>query len=320
MSSTKDLKSGIPLEVNLALEEVFSIDGLLSEGIDVSPVVNKATGDIEAVDVSYNPNHNKGLSTTKNSQPTSFKLDLSDLKLSQDFIQVFSILQRTKMDVEVGSNDGTPLVYAFKNERGYRFKAAEDKKQVEDIMDAVLLKFIKKYSQEISSKTATVVLPSGNALNSRFASRFKELAEQNGLKVNLYTKIFQKLTVEEVIDVVINDIHSQFNRWIVSLPQNVARTKRFRLDRYFDEMVKQHNGEFSYHYIKDPEIRHRISNAMKLTGGAFKGDFKEINECDVLMLDDTISAGTSLKDACKLVCETYHPRSLLALTMFSRLA
>lgn len=283
------------------------IDESMNEGIDLSYSSN-------SIEVSYNPNHQNGINAKVDDNPTLFDLSIPSINIQDGIIPVYSILQRTPMKVIAGSSDGNPLVYAFKNENGYSFKSDYDKKTIQDAIDEILKKFITKYFSTIRNSVATIVCPSENSLNQVFAYAFRKNAEMLGKTINIQEDYLVKYPVDDIRAEIIDNANSDLNRWLISLPQHVAMKKRTILDNALDKMDDEHNGVFAYHLIKDVEVRKHISNTMKLSSNA-----KNIEGEDVIVLDDTMSQGKTLSEACQLLCGSYMPKSIVALTLFSPL-
>ena len=309
--------AGIPFKLNLSLDETIDIKDMVedyvNEGIDIHPKYTK-DHQIE-FEVSYNPRHDKGINTSIKSNPTSFKLAVPKIKTLPNMIQVWSIFQRTPLDAVVGSSDGNPLVYAFKKEKNYVFKSEYDKKILQDLMHKILEKFSKEWFASISGDAATIVCPSGNALNDNFALAFKKTAEASGNKVALYDDFLTKAAVEDVRYCIFDDPRSDVNRWLFSLPNNKAKLARAKIEAYLDHMEKEHDGIFSYHFIEDPKIRNMISKSMSLN----LKSHEDIDGKNILLLDDTISRGKTLQEAYQLICSSYDPKTVTALTLFSQL-
>lgn len=305
------MKDKIPLYLHCALIEKLSIDRLskesLNEGIDLSY-------SSDGIEVAYNPKHKQGINANLEDNPTKFDLSVPTIKIQDGVIPVYSILQRTPMKVVVGSSDGNPLVYAFKNENGYSFKSEYDKKTIQDCIDAILKKFANNYFAAIDGDVATIVCPSENSLNRIFAYAFRKNAESIGKVINIQEDYLVKYPVDDIRHDVIDNSTSELNRWLMSLPEYVAIKKRNILDKALDKMDNEHNGVFAYHFIKDADIRKHISKTMKLSDHA-----KSIEGENIIVIDDTMSQGKTLSESCQLLCGSYLPKSIVALTLFSPL-
>ena len=301
-------------EVRPSLDGVIHLDGGVSEGIDLYPRTD-AFGKIRGVGVDFNQSHSKGLATSKEDEPTMVDFDVSDLQLGTDSIQVYSILKRTPMRHLGKSVDCNPLVYAFKGERGYEFKTAYARLQFEEIIKSVLDKFVHIYFDLLHGDAqATVVLPSGNALNSWFACKLEEAAKRLGHDLLLHDRALRKLSVEEFRDRILDEPTSDFNSWLNTLPEAKQEEKMELLDGYLEDMELEHGGLFAFHYVKDRDIRSHITKTMELDE-----KYGDLVNANILLVDDTMSQGRSLKDACLKLHEAYRPKSMVALTLFSQL-
>jgi hypoxanthine-guanine phosphoribosyltransferase len=44
-----------------------------------------------------------------------------------------------------------------------------------------------------------------------------------------------------------------------------------------------------------------------------------INDKNILVLDDTIASGKTISEACKIIIESFTPKSITVITLFSKL-
>ena len=304
-------KNGIPLYLQCALIEKLDIKRLANESINEG--IDLSYGS-DGIKVAYNPKHKNGINAKIDDNPTTFNLSVPDIKIQDGVVPVYSILQRTPMKVVAGSSDGNPLVYAFKNENGYSFKSEYDKKTIQDAIDAILKKFANNYFLAIDGSVATIVCPSENLLNRTFAYAFQKNAESLGMTINIQEDYLVKYPVDDIRDDIVDNANSALNQCLVTLPRQTAMRKRAILDKALDKMDAEHNGTFAYHFIKDIDIRKHISSTMKLSSNA-----KNIDGEHVIVIDDTMSQGKTLSEACQLLCGSYLPKSIVALTLFSPL-
>lgn len=302
----------IPLYLNCSLVAELHMAALhesdLYEGIDLE------YGDRE-IDVAFNPTHQRGIDTRVEANPTIKNIAVPAVKIQDGVIPVYSVLRRTPMDVEAGPADGNPLVYVFKGERKYKFKSDYDKAAIQHCIDIVLKKFAERYFQAIGGNHATAIIcPSENALNTTFVKAFVKASKTIGKNVALHDEYLVKYLVDDIRYEVIDDPASSLNRWLLSLPKRIARRKRQILDDALNRMDREHSGVFAYHYIRDQKIRQHISNTMKLTP-----TFKGIDCKDIIVLDDTMTNGKTVSETCSLLCGSYLPKTITALTLFSPL-
>ena len=298
---------GIPLYLHCKLEAKIHANAFMNEGIDLTYAK-------DGVKVSYNHKHKRGINARLEDNPTSFDLLVPKIEVQEGIVRVYSILQRTPMKVAAGSSDGNPLVYAFKNENNYSFNSDYDKKTIQDAIDAILKKFVQKYFNAIDGDIATVVCPSENTLNTVFAYAFRKNAEALGKTVNLHEDMLVKYPVEDLRYEIVDNPKSDLNKWLMSLPAHEAMKKRKILDQALDKMETSHGGVFAYHFIKDVDVRKHISSTMKLSDHA-----ADIDAENIIVLDDTMSQGKTLAEACRLLYCSYMPKTVTALTLFSPL-
>ena len=261
-----------------------SINKVLNEGIDF---------DYETLTVSYNPSHEENVDTSLNNNPT---VDNTLI----DNIPVWSIFKRKRGLY----GDGNPLIYAMKGEK-WKFKSLSDELNIEKQFHLIADKFSKLYPIGL-----TIVIPSSNELNHHIA----EVLVSKSKKSKVIEGAICKLTTEEVNDIVL-DPNSYFRK-IYKSEFNEAYKQ---LTIYLTEMDEKKNGIFSRHLIKDKMMRDALLNTLKLSPDRYAKDSEIINGQDVLIIDDTISRGQTIKEACKIINESYFPKSITVLTLLSKL-
>lgn len=298
----------LALNAKLNIRDLLE-DDVVSEGFEVDP---------ESF-LSFNPNHEKMARTSLETNPTLANLQVTFASGEQEEIPIYSIFQ------QVGSSsdpaDGNPVIYAFKEEKGFRFKDGEAEKAFAQAK-AIMQKFLSMYFSEIVKQdhAATVVVLSGNALNSKIASLLVNEAKNLGCSLKLYDKVLRKMYVSEVIENVIENGKSDFSKWIYSAGMSPSKKARVvqELKEDLEAMIKLHDGEFAYHYVRNPKIRNLISTSVTLDTNYYKNNFLPMNEQHVLLVDDSMSRGASIKEACGLICSGYHPKSIVGLTLLSK--
>lgn len=216
-------------------------------------------------------------------------------------VQVWSIFKRKKGETR---EDGNPLVYAFKGE-GWTFRSEEDREAIEKQFDLIASKFVSMYQKGI-----TVIIPSGNELNKHIADIVLSKSE-NG---EFIEGVICKLTTEEVNDIVL-DFNSKFREYYKAS----FNSAYYRLDRYLDQMDKELKGTFSRHLIKDLEMRDVLDFTLKVSEDIYAEFANKINGQNILIIDDTIGSGQSIKEACRIMMESYAPKSITVLTLSSKL-
>ena len=298
----------LALDAKLKIRDLLE-DTVVSEGFEVDP---------ESL-LSFNPDHERMARTSLETNPTLAKPQVTFASGEQEEIPVYSIFQRVGSPEDPA--DGNPVIYAFKEEKGFRFKDGEAEKAFAQARD-IMQKFLKMYFSKIAkqSSVATVVVPSGNILNSRIASLLEDEAKKLGFTLKLYDKVLRKMYVTEVLENVVENGKSDFSKWIYS--SGMSPAKKAKVIQEFKEdleaMNKLHNEEFAYHYVRNPKIRNLISTSMTLDINYYKDNFLPMNEQHVLLVDDSMSRGASIKEACELICSGYHPKSIVGLTLLSK--
>lgn len=261
------------------------ISRVLDEGIDFDPKTKT---------VAYNPSHENYVDTSIENNPTV------DGEIIPG-VQVWSIFKRKKGE---SREDGNPLVYALKGE-GWTFRSEADREAIEKQFDTIASKFASIYQIGI-----TVLIPSGNELNKHIADIVLSKSENS----ELIDGVICKLTTEEVNDIVLN-FNSKFREYY----GDNFNDAYYRLGRYLDTMDKERKGTFSRHLIKDPEMRDVLDFTLKVSEDRYAEFANKINGQHILIIDDTISRGQSIKEACRIMKESYAPKSITVLTLLSKL-
>lgn len=262
-----------------------AIDSVINEGIDFDPHTKT---------VSYNPSHEENVDTSIEHNPTM------DGNIVPN-VQVWSIFKR-KRGLR---GDGNPLVYALKGEDGWTFRNESDRNAIEQQFDAIATKFASMYPIGI-----TILMPSGNELNTHIAS----VVMSKSKDAELIKGVICKLTTEEV-DKIVLDFKSKFREYY----KEKFNAAYYQLGKYLDQMDKERKGTFSRHLIKDSEMRDVLDTTLKLSDDGFAEFANKINGQDILIIDDTISRGQSIKEACQIMFDSYAPKSITVLTLLSKL-
>lgn len=261
-----------------------ALNTVLNEGIDF---------DYDKMTVSYNPSHEENVDTSLNNNPTKDKSIIPG-------IPVWSIFKRKRGMY----GDGNPLVYALKGE-GWTFRSEKDRLAIEKQFNDIATKFAQIYPIGV-----TIVIPSGNKLNYHIA----KVIMSKSKNAELLEGAICKLTTEEV-----NDIVLAKNSYFRQIYRNNFNAAYRQLCIYFEEMDEKRDGTFSRHLIKDKNMRNVLLNTLKISPDRYAKDSKIINGQDILIIDDTISRGQTIKEACQIMLESYAPKSITVLTLLSRL-
>ena len=273
--------------LNQIMDEIVEkeIDTTFNEGIDFDP---------ETKTVAYNSSHENYVDISIENNPTI------DGEIVPG-VQVWSMFKRKKGETR---KDGNPLVCALKGE-GWTFRSEEDREAIEKQFDLIASKFVSMYQKGI-----TVLIPIGNEFNKHIADVVLSKSE-NG---ELIEGVICKLTTEEVNDIVL-DFNSKFREHY----KDNFNSAYYRLDRYLDQMDKQLKGTFSRHLIKEPEMRDVLDFTLKVGEDIYAEFAIKINGQNILIIDDTNGSGKSIKKACRIIMESYAPKSITVLTFSSKL-
>ena len=174
---------------------------------------------------------------------------------------------------------------------------------IEQQFDYIATKFA-----QIHPIGVTVIIPSGNELNRHIA----EVIMSKSKNAELLEGVICKLTTEEVDEIVL-DFNSKFREYY----KKDFNAAYYRLGTFLDEMDKERKGTFSRHLIKDSEMRDVLDFTLKVSQDRFAEFANKINGQNILIIDDTISRGQSIKEACKIINESYAPKSITVLTLLS---
>lgn len=261
-----------------------ALNTVLDEGIDF---------DYDKMTVSYNPSHEENVDTSLINNPTKDKGIIPG-------IPVWSIFKRKRGMY----GDGNPLVYALKGE-GWTFRSEKDRLAIEKQFNDIATKLVQIYPISV-----TIVIPSGNKLNYHIA----KVIMSKSKNAELLEGAICKLTTEEV-----NDIVLAKNSYFRQIYRNNFNAAYRQLCIYFEEMDEKRGGTFSRHLIKDKNMRNVLLNTLKISPDRYAKDSKIINGQDILIIDDTISRGQTIKEACQIMLESYAPKSITVLTLMSRL-
>lgn len=91
------------------------------------------------------------------------------------------------------------------------------------------------------------------------------------------------------------------------------------LHTFFEEMMEKKNGKYSKHLVYDDEMRDVINVTLKLSEDRFAEFANVINGENILIIDDTIRRGQSIQETCKILLDSYAPKSITVLTLMSKL-
>jgi phosphoribosylpyrophosphate synthetase len=271
--------------IHLLIEDIVRkyVKKILSEGIDY---------DEDTLAISYNPDHEDNVDTG-DANPT---LDNSILPN----VDVWSIFKRRSGT----PNDGNPLLYAMKGgEKGWHFATAKDRNAIYARLEKIASKFV-----ALHKYPTTIIVPSTNMLNATIANTIKN--KNNDTMV--------------VDDIILKTLKSDIREYIL-LPGSKFREvygKNFKnalaqFDRYCERMKTDY---FQYHALgRDFIMRDAIDQTMRVNEPRVAAYADNINDKNILLIDDSVSNGNSIREAVRIIRENFAPRTITVLTLFSTL-
>lgn len=260
-------------------KEITDAIKVISEGIDVD-----ANGNVLMTD-----KHERLVDTSITNNPT----------LLTDFvpnIHVWSIFKRKDDDW----GDGNPLLYALKGEKGYKLK---NEKKFYNRLNYIINKFFK----ENKGIDVTIAVPSQNKLNDYFARIIANHCQNPRVIDNLLVKMSTGEVAEFVMaeDSVFRKHYGHFYSQAFTM-----------LKQYFRKMSQ---NMFQFHKVEDMEMRGVIEKTIKISD-EFYGDYVDaINGKNIVIVDDSLSLGNTIRESCRIIAEAYTPKSISVITIFSPL-
>jgi len=244
--------------------------------------------------VSYNPSHEEGADTSLENNP-SFTDEFGD------GVRVYSIFKR-KHD---NYRDANPLIYALKGENDWHFKTNKDRYAVFSQAEKIIRKFSNVYKVGV-----TIMCPSGGTVNKAFANLLLNVNKN----ATLITDLLRKLTAEEVIDSC-SERDSYFRR--VYNERNKFNIAMATLRNAARKMKAERDGYFTFHFIYDDTLRDAITHTVELDENVKAKYVAQINDKDILIIDDTISHGNTIRNVINEIKLFYTPKSITVLTLLS---
>ena len=230
--------------------------------------------------IKFNPRHENNVDTSELINPTYTEID---------GIQVISIFKR-KHNKE--KTDGSPLIHALKGNFGWTI----DEKSIIELFKQFL-----KISKKIEPKYDTIInVYSRSTLNTKFLFRLNKIIKAE----NNITDLFMKIEASEVL------------MQAVDAKGVDAKTSK-RLMGSIQKMIDKDNY-FTYKMLPT-DLRQYICTSCKVEERDDLMYSEMINDKDILILDDTISSGKTISDSVFAINETFKPKSITVITLFSKI-
>ena len=263
--------------------------------------------DYDKREVAFNDKHEKGVVTDLSKLPYRYSVYIGLPGFER--VTAYSILRRTDLVVYQNGGksipqDGNPLIYAFKNEKGWKFRSKADKKSFVDVIKSSTNKLSQYYPIGFS-----IMIPSANNLNSWFASVIKNYCKN----ATICNTFLRKLSANEVLAMA-----KQPNSDIMKLPDKNEAKKFIDMLTKDVEKMNEKGGIFRSHLLSDGDLRDYIANTMTYSGDDQISKLScYINGKDIFLIDDTISKVRSIKEAIGIITTCFYPKSISILTLFS---
>ena len=283
---------------------------------DLDSIIEKIEEGLNVYDnreIEITDDHEDGVDTSISNNPTKRRFKVSD----DLTIDLYSIVTRNdKLE-----QDENLLLYALKNENGYKFKSIKALEFFWKRFDDILTKFVNQYGYNKSAVIycqepiydGGILLPSNHYINKEIARRIKSKFNNKLLVID---DILMKLDPDQVYEECIAP-DSYFKKYWKSKGELQYKEKLDLLKRSIHKMNNSPEQCFSMHYLHK-SIRPYILKTMTLNGKYIYAYNQYINDKNILFIDDSITFGQSLKEAINVILDTYQPKSVTALTMLSQ--
>lgn len=153
----------------------------------------------------------------------------------------------------------------------------------------------------------TILIPCGNHLNGMIANTLQQKASN----ITIVDDVLTKITTEEVLDMAITKDSPFIKYYINNIEQAIHQLKM-----YLDKMDEKQGGYFTRHFVKDGQMRDVLTRTLKTSDDAAARYAKDIDGKDVLLIDDSINQGQTIREAISILSENYEPNSITVLTLF----
>lgn len=231
--------------------------------------------------VRFNNSHEDNTNTSEYLNPSIYKI--KDI----DVISIFKRKQNTD------KNDGNPLIHALKG--NYNWK-------IDDKSVFQLFKQFIKISKKIKDNYNTIIsVQSSSSLNTNFLYRLNKIIKSE----TQITDIFNKLSASEILEKYIDT-------------PNMSEKDANIIVNALRGMITKDNY-FTYKEIPI-NLRKYICQSCTIYGNNMLKYSSNINGKDILILDDTISSGETISDNVKVIRDTFTPKSITVITLFSALS
>lgn len=155
----------------------------------------------------------------------------------------------------------------------------------------------------------TIIVPPSNG-NKYIA----DLMMSKSRNIMVVVDILLKVTTIETLDAAMENGSAFKKEYAGHVSEALAE-----LRTYLDVMDKKYDGYFTRHMVKNLRMREVLVYTIKHSETAEPKYKKYIDGNDILLIDDSIHAVQTIKDAINIINSIYEPKSVTVLTLFSKL-
>ncbi len=265
-------------------EEFFMVD--INEPLYIVEGININSNDKT---ISLTDEHDKGVDFSLVNNPVYDKY--------KDF-DVISIFKRSKLVDDTNTErDGNPFIYALKEKKGWTF----------DITNDEIFRYIKRFLEickKINNTYDTIVItPSSTNINERF---MKVISKQVQAE-NIVREFLVKIKKEEIIDdnlidkeQITKDYPNNYNEVITKINRSFRRMEGA-------DFEAKHMDKKYLKYVKYIGVNNDLNIRPMIDGK------------DILVLDDTISSGTTVSQCIDGITSNFTPKYITIVTLLSKL-
>ncbi|MCF0215799.1 MAG: hypothetical protein HUK21_04940 [Fibrobacteraceae bacterium] len=253
------------------------------EGIDISTKYGRTV-------VSINTHHEKGMDTSLKDKPIVEIRDIDGIQ-----VKILSIFKRTA-GVE---GDGNPLIYALKRKDGYSI-SKEDRAWIENRAREIMRTFIAELGQDIF-----ISIPSSAGINKMLLDMVEDLIPH---EARFIPNLIRKISAGMVQELLYGNVDF-YNKALPKFEND--KELNDALSKSFSAMT---NDTFERKKL-DARFRGIAMKTMEII--PFFKDVCDMKDHDIVLIDDTISYGDTIDEACRLMVENFQPASVSVLTLCS---
>lgn len=282
MSNKEKINKELRKFIRKNLEEYISKNDVLEESLYIEGIDIDKKNKI----IKFNSKHEKNINTSVIFNPTDSEINVDGINY-----RVISIFRRKENE---DKTDGNPLIYALKGLYGWKIDTKD--------ITGLLKQFI-RISEKIKPEYDTIIsITSSSRINKEFLERLNKIIKSK-YQINHF---FDKIPANEVL-------MKHYDGKKLSFRNSSKMEDAFR------KMINDKNNVFSFKDIPK-NLRYTIKKSVDYDPEAYQIEYGDrINDKNILILDDTISSGTTISEYCRNILEAFTPQSVTIITLFSPL-